>query len=102
MQALARSRTTRRSEGRGLRMAGDGPSVLEEQPVSADEAIALIDKAKTIVEADMGVKVCGLRHVTLTAGQRGGYYQDVSLYGSIIRHDVGDWLRTTRRCRVAW
>ncbi|CAM9651121.1 unnamed protein product [Ectocarpus sp. 12 AP-2014] len=41
-------------------MAGDGPSVLEEQPVSAEEAIALIDKAKTIVEADMGVKAADM------------------------------------------
>ena len=32
-------------------------SALEEQPVTADEAIELINKAKTIVEADMGTKV---------------------------------------------
>ena len=32
-------------------------SALVEQPVTADEAIALISKAKAIVEGDMGVKV---------------------------------------------
>lgn len=53
---MARSRTVGRGNGHGLRMAADGPGLVE-QAVSADEAIALISKAKTIVEADMGVKV---------------------------------------------
>lgn len=30
---------------------------LVEQPVAAEEALALINKAKTIVDADMGVRV---------------------------------------------
>lgn len=52
-QALGRSRALRCGGGRAeLQM-----SALEEQPVTADEAIALINKAKTIVEADMGTKV---------------------------------------------
>lgn len=38
-------------------MAAGGPSLVEE-PVTADEAIALISKAKAVVEGDMGVKVC--------------------------------------------
>lgn len=50
------SRGLRRTMGRGcctaLRM-----SSLVEQAVTADEAIALINKAKSIVEGDMGVKV---------------------------------------------
>ncbi|CAN0187607.1 unnamed protein product [Pylaiella littoralis] len=50
---LVRVRT--RGTSHGLRMAADGPSLVE-QPVTADEAIELIGKAKTIIEADMGVK----------------------------------------------
>lgn len=38
-------------------MAAGGPSLAEE-PVTAEEAIALIAKAKAVVEGDMGVKVC--------------------------------------------
>lgn len=34
-------------------------STLVEQPVTAEKAIALIEKAKAIVEADMGIKVEG-------------------------------------------
>lgn len=37
-------------------MAAGEPGLVEE-PVTADEAIALIAKAKTVVEGDMGVKV---------------------------------------------
>lgn len=56
--ALARSRTPGQGvrDGHGLSMAAGGP-VLVEEKISADEAIALIGKAKTIVEADMGAKV---------------------------------------------
>ncbi len=41
-----------------------------EQPVTADEAIALIGKAKTIVEGDMGVKVRASR-ACVRVGQAG-------------------------------
>lgn len=54
LNRLVRVRT--RGTSHGLRMAADGPSLVE-QPVTADEAIELIGKAKTIIEADMGVKV---------------------------------------------
>ena len=56
---LTRSRAPghRRGHGSGLRMAAGAPGLVEE-PVTADEAIALISKAKAIVEGDMGVKVC--------------------------------------------
>lgn len=37
-------------------MSAGMPSLAEE-PVTADEAIALITKAKAVVEGDMGVKV---------------------------------------------
>lgn len=102
VQALARSRTARRSERRGLRMAGDESSVLEEQPVSADEAIALIDKAKTIVEADMGVKVCGLVHVTRRGNGRAFTRMTLCTavsYGMLL---VFAACYYTRRCRVAY
>lgn len=53
---LACSRTLGRATSHGLRMAADGPTLVE-QSITADEAIELIGKAKTIVEGDMGVKV---------------------------------------------
>lgn len=55
---LARSRRAlARGTSHVLDMAAGGAPTLVEQSVTADEAIELISKAKTIVEADMGVKV---------------------------------------------
>lgn len=55
---LARSQTPRRGHGYGLHMAASGVPSLTEEPISAEEAIELIGKAKAVVEGDMGVKVC--------------------------------------------
>lgn len=54
-------------------------SSLVEQAVTADEAIALINKAKGIVEADMGVKVSTQTNVRLCQ-----YHALLSVYSRVI------------------